>query len=296
LIIADIEGSSGCGSYRASAFFTPEWADACLDMSLDVDAAVKGIFAAGAEGVTVVDFHRTGYNLLSECIDPRVEIRQGYRRGPVPGLGSPAGAELLFLLGLHAASGTNGFLAHTMTSRIRKLTVNGRPLSEAELFSGILAPYGIRPVFFSGCPDACRQARAALPGISTFAAEKPPPHQNAKVDWRCGLQTAAARAMREVHTQPHSPRGPFFCEIRLKPGAARKTAYRWGVKRKHDRLFFDSPNMESLFRELVRIAYFTPILEAAMPISLFLQNLKGRLGLARVRRRHHREGVFSKMC
>jgi D-amino peptidase len=74
LILADIEGSSGCGSYRASSFLTRPWARACEAMSRDVDAVVRALFHAGVSTVTVKDFHRTAYNLLPERIDRRSPV------------------------------------------------------------------------------------------------------------------------------------------------------------------------------------------------------------------------------
>ena len=71
LIIADIEGSSGCWNYRASSFLTKEWSRACLEMTEDVAAVVSALFQAGVREIIVKDFHRTAYNLLSELIDPR---------------------------------------------------------------------------------------------------------------------------------------------------------------------------------------------------------------------------------
>ena len=49
LIIADIEGSSGCWDYRASAFMSPEWARACVAMSSDINSVVDALLAAGVE-------------------------------------------------------------------------------------------------------------------------------------------------------------------------------------------------------------------------------------------------------
>ena len=63
LIVADIEGSSGCWDYRASSYLTPEWARACVAMTLDVSAVVDALFNHGVGHITVKDFHRTGYNL-----------------------------------------------------------------------------------------------------------------------------------------------------------------------------------------------------------------------------------------
>ncbi len=139
LIIADIEGSSGCGSYRASSFPTKPWARACAAMSRDVDALVKGLLDAGVDRVTVKDFHRTGYNLMPELIDRRARIICGYGLGPVPGLGDPGDADAAMMIGMHAAAGTQGFLPHTLTSRLASLVVNGRPLAEVELFAASLA-------------------------------------------------------------------------------------------------------------------------------------------------------------
>ena len=71
LIIADIEGSSGCWNRRASSFMTREWSRACVEMTRDVNAVVQALFNSGVEHIQIKDFHRTGYNLLPELIDPR---------------------------------------------------------------------------------------------------------------------------------------------------------------------------------------------------------------------------------
>lgn len=79
LIVADIEGSSGCWDYRASSFMTPQWARACVAMSLDVRAVVDALFNAGVKQITIKDFHRTGYNLLPEMINANRSKVQGSR-------------------------------------------------------------------------------------------------------------------------------------------------------------------------------------------------------------------------
>jgi D-aminopeptidase len=163
LVIADIEGSSGCWNYGGSSFMTEAWSLACLEMSKDVNAVATALLRAGVERVIVQDFHRTGYNILPEFIDPEVEVRSRYRLGPVPGMGSPGDANAAMFLGMHAASGTKGFLPHTLTSRVSRLEVNGKPLPEVALFSASLAPFGIPPVFFPVVPQrAHRRARPSM--------------------------------------------------------------------------------------------------------------------------------------
>jgi D-aminopeptidase len=288
LIIADIEGSSGCWDYRASSFMTDEWSQACVEMSLDVNAVVRALLDAGVKHVTVKDFHRTGYNLLSELIDPRAQVVLGYKRGPAPGIGDPGNAQAVMFLGLHAASGTEGFMAHTLTSRISWLEVNRKPLAEVELFSASLAPYGLRPIFFSGCPTACAQARAAIRKIDSYPIDKSAGPELFDVEsWRSGLVSAALHSLNNGATEPYTPHGPFQAEVTWRGGeiTAQNLARRWGFDHEGARIFIESDGIHELYRDLIRLCYLTPLTVRILPFGLFLYNLTGRLGLAWARRR-----------
>jgi D-aminopeptidase len=287
LIIADIEGTSGCWSDDASAFKTEAWAKACVEMSLDIDAVVRTLFDAGVSAVTIKDFHRTGYNLLRELIDSRARIVHGYRVGPVPGLGDPDGADILMMIGMHAASGSGGFLCHTLTSRIARLEVNGKLMSEAELFSASLAPHKVRPVFFSGCSTACVQAENVLKRITVYPIDKSGGPGSIDVNkWRAGLAAAAVRSL-DNRTKPYLPEGPFRAVITMKDGAmaAKKIADRWRLERDENSIFVVAGNINGLYYDLIRIAYLTPLIEKIITPSIFLYNLWGRAGLSWVRGR-----------
>ncbi len=287
IIIADIEGSSGCPDYEASSFMTAKWALACLEMTRDVNAVASTLLDAGVR-VTIHDFHRTGYNLIGERIDPRAKLVQGYRQGPVPGLGHPGDAEAVMFIGLHAASGTSGFLAHTLTSRIARLAVNGRPLTEVELFAASLAPYGVRPLFFTGCPVACDQARAAIPGIATFAVHKPfttdgPDAEN----WRQAMARAAINSLKTKAQPPFLPSGPFRAEVRFRDGtvAARQVQSRWDLGRNGNTILLEAETLANLYDDLIKIAYLTPWIQAFLPLGLFLYRLLGIFGITWVKSR-----------
>ncbi len=288
LIVADIEGSSGCWDYAGSAFKTRQWVNACLAMCRDVDVVVKRLVAEGVQQVIVKDFHRTGYNLLPERIDPRCRIVSGYRRGPVPGVGNPSGAEAVMFLGLHAASGTDGFLPHTLTSRISNLLVDGQPLPEIALFASSLAPYGIRPVFFSGCPVACKQAEDVIGGIDTFSIEKSGNVEDFDARrWRQALAAAAANSLQNNRVTPYLPEGPFHATVSMRDGqaVASRLARRWGFEVRGADLLIQAENIDSLYRDLIRLCYLTPLVQRLLPLSLGLFNLQGRIGLAWLRRR-----------
>lgn len=287
LIIADIEGSSGCWSRRGSAWLTAQWREACVEMTRDVNAVVKTLFSAGAASVRVKDFHRTGYNLLAGRIDSRARMMQGYLRGPVPGLGDPGDSQAVMFLGMHAAAGTSGFLAHTLTSRIARLEVNGRPLAEVELFAASLAPFGLRPIFFSGCPVACEQARAAINGIRLYPIDKiGGPHGFDAAAWRSGLARAAAASLNNHLSRPYQPAGPFRAVIKMRDGsqAAQNLAGRWGFEHNGDQIFINSVDIHTLYMQLIRLCYLSPLIERMLPAGLWVYNLWGRLGLFRVRR------------
>ena len=288
LIIADLEGSSGCWNYTASEFLTDEWCQACLEMSRDVNSVVSALFDAGVKTITIKDFHRTGYNLLPELIDSRAEIIHGYRAGPVPGIGDPGPAEAVMFLGMHAASGTEGFMAHTLTSRISWLEVNKKPLAEIELFSASLAPYGVRPIFFSGCPTACAQASAAIRKIDSYPIDKSAGPDLFDADsWRSGLANGALNSLNNGATEPYTPSGPFQAEVTWRGGesAAQKLARRWGFDQEGARIFIEAADIHILYGDLIKLCYLTPLTVRTLPFGLFLYNLTGRLGLAWARRR-----------
>ena len=287
LIIADIEGSSGCWSYRGSSFMTKSWSQACVEMSRDVNAVAQALFDNGVEYIWVKDFHRTGYNLLPELIDPRSEIVHGYREGPVPGIGDPADADAVMFLGMHAASGTNGFLAHTLTARIEQVTVNGKPLPEIELFASSLAPWGIKPIFFSGCPIACRQAAVGIKHISVYPIDKSVgTHPFDAAVWRIGLQKESVKALENNRTVPYEPEGPMRVMVKMRTGsiAAHKMAKRWRLDWHGDQIVLEASDIHDVYLYLIRICYLTPAIEKTLPIGLWVYNLWGRIGLAWVRR------------
>ncbi len=282
LIIADIEGSSGCWSYEASRFLTREWAEACRMMSEDIAAVAPALFRNGVERVTIKDFHRTGYNLMREMIDPRARLVSGYLKGPVPGIGDPGDADAAMFIGFHAASGTEGFLAHTLTSRIARLEINGKLMTELELVSSSLAPFGVTPVFFSGCPVACSQALKVVKNITTHPIEKSKSREEFDaMRWRTSLVKKAVESLNNRSCRFDFPRGPFKAVVSMRDGEkiANKLSRRWGMRYSGKDIIFEADNIHSLYMDLIRICYLTPLIEKHLRPALFLYNLQGRLGL-----------------
>ena len=63
-IHTDLEGASGVNTInQIFPVGSPENLKACLDLTYDTDAAVKGAFDAGADEVYVLDCHGPGNNI-----------------------------------------------------------------------------------------------------------------------------------------------------------------------------------------------------------------------------------------
>ena len=295
LIIADIEGSSGCMSYSASSFNTEEWYDACIDMSMDVRYVTDALFAAGAEQVVIKDFHRTGYNLLPELMNSRARLVSGYKNSPVPGIGSVYGCDAVMFTGMHASSGSGGFLAHTLTSRHGYILADGKSVSELQIFASSLYSHGLRPIFFSGCPEACREAVEAIPGIDVYQVDKSSPLSDRKT-WREGLAAAAVKSLSNPDTVPYIMKTPCNVELKVRDGesAAEKIARRWQLERSCDRIFFSAESFDEFYKILIRISYLTPFIEKILPAALPLFNLFGRFGLSVIRRKRRAE--ITRLC
>jgi hypothetical protein len=66
--------------------------------------------------------------------------------------------------------------------------------------------------------------------------------------------------------------------------AARAVARRWRLQGEGATLRFGVDDLAALFLMLSRICYLRPALLPVLPVALWVSNLKGRLGLAWVRR------------
>lgn len=282
LIISDIEGSSLCRNYEMSSFMTESWPVACLGMSQDVSAVVNTLFNAGVESVTVKDFHRTGYNIFPEYVPKKAKLVQGYKLGPVAGLGDPSPATALVMIGMHAPSGSKGFLAHTLTSRITQLEVNGKLMSEAQLFSASLAPYGIAPLFFSGCPIACHHALQTLEGIRCYPIDKSPNKIKFDVnEWRRALSDKVVSALSNGDVAPYVPEGPFHAVVTMRDGEtiAQAMGKKWKCKTEGANILLECKDIHELYKQLLQLCYLTPIVQKILPIGIQFFNAKGRYGL-----------------
>jgi D-amino peptidase len=263
-IVADLEGSTGAWTKSHTLLATPEWQEARVELTRDINAVVGALFEKRVKGVVVKDFHRTGYNLIPAYLDKRVKLVSGYYTGPAIGYGKLHGADFALFVGLHAAGGNaKGFLAHTLTSRIAEILVNGKRTCEAELFATVLSAFQVPVAFFSGCPAACQEVKERMNWVMTCAIEKDPfifqePNKRkesilrAREDLRKSiLEIPAVEGLPLFSLNP-----PFDCQVTFQEEKEARRMNSWSFPQEGKIIRFHSGTFLEMYANLLKIAYF----------------------------------------
>lgn len=173
LISADMEGTCGVSSWvhvtpPEGAFGEPssqvEYERARLRMTREVNAAIEGALAGGAEEVLVNDSHDGMRNLVGEELHPDCR----YISGNDKPLGMMQGVDLegigaIFYTGYHAKAGTPGApLAHTWTGWLNDVRFDGVSTGEFGINAAIAGHFGVPVVLVTGDDQAVPQTQAFL--------------------------------------------------------------------------------------------------------------------------------------
>jgi D-amino peptidase len=200
LISADMEGATGVTWPGDVQPGTEQWQRCRRMFTSDVNAAIAGFFASGADEVLVSEAHATMRNLLLEDLDRRAVMLTGRHKelSMVEGIQDPA-VEAVAFLGYHAAAGAEGVLAHTyLANSITSVRINGQVGSEGRLNACVAAEFGVPVVLVTGDDRACADAAGYAPGaltvavkecVSRYAAICKPPEETA-----AAIAAAAAEA------------------------------------------------------------------------------------------------------
>lgn len=172
LLIADLEGVAGVDRVEALVAGGEGYPAACALLSEEVAAAARGLLDAGFERVRVSDSHRSGSDAPN--IDPAampggVELCFG---GDAFGPELFDGVSAAACLGMHAAAGTRGFAAHTISVHCA-VFAGKRSLSETELFLGLCAGQGVPVVFVSGDDVLAAALKGRVHTVTTKRALSP---------------------------------------------------------------------------------------------------------------------------
>ncbi len=150
-ISVDMEGIGGIGTSAMVRSSGKDYALGREFMTAEVNAVVSAIFDGGPAEILVNDSHGDMQNLLHARLDERVEYIQGNIKplGMVQGL--DASFDAAIFLGYHARAGTgNAFLAHTGSSAVKGLWLNGVEVGEGGLNAHFAGAHGVPIILASG--------------------------------------------------------------------------------------------------------------------------------------------------
>jgi len=173
LISADMEGTCGVVSWvqvtppeygGSEPTAAGEYERARARMSREVNAAIEGALAGGAEEVIVNDSHDGMRNLLPDELHPSCRFVSGSDKplGMVQGV-DLAGVGAVFYTGYHAKAGTPAApLAHTWTGWVQDVRFDGRSTGEFGINAAVAGHFGVPVTLVTGDDKAVAQTRDLL--------------------------------------------------------------------------------------------------------------------------------------
>ena len=224
-VLSDMEGVSGIVKPEQITGGDPMYLEARRLYTEEINAAVRGAKAAGADEIVVVDCHGAGggwtfNSLIAEDLHPACEwvVQEDWTDYTAF---LEAGCDAALLVGMHAMAGTRlGNFNHTISGRdYQRLWFNGTEVGETGVNAALCGTWGCPIALVTGDQAACDEATALLGADLTTVAVKQglgsvSARMIAPVRARELIEEGARRALSNLEAvaayEPGSP-----CEIRV---------------------------------------------------------------------------------
>ena len=232
-VVTDAEGVAGiCRQDQTD----PKTQELQKLLTGEINAAVEGFYAGGADEVIVWDGHDGSQTLSALTIHPRARLLMGYP-GVLMTLDQHYAA--IAFVGQHArANSMRGVLAHSYSSLgIQTILVNGKPVGEIESLAAMAGAFDTPVIFLSGDQAAADDLHAIVPAAEVAVVKQ------GLADYAClslsapeaqaRIREGAMAAMKKIGTiKPYKIAGPVSVQIeytaRNVPGPDAR--YRQGVE------------------------------------------------------------------
>ncbi len=164
-ISADMEGTSGVVHSDQTDPSYPEYQHYRKTMLAEVNAAIEGALAAGAQEILVNDSHWNMRNLIIEDLNSAATLLSGSPKPYSMMTGIDGGFDAAFFTGYHARAGSAfGNLDHTYTgpNQVQGVWLNGVEVGEYGLNAALAGYFGVPVVLITGDQTVCAQAKELL--------------------------------------------------------------------------------------------------------------------------------------
>jgi D-aminopeptidase len=175
-VMTDMEGVAGVMDHDnwcqpAGATYPGRYYDLGRQLlTEEANAAVDGLWDAGADDIVVADAHGAG-GINPLLLDRRAKLMRGWPE--VYPFGLDASFDAVVWVGQHAKASTPyAHLAHTQWFNYIDLTINGVSIGEFGQIALCAGELGVPALFGAGDEAFCREAQALIPGILTVAVKQ----------------------------------------------------------------------------------------------------------------------------
>ena len=174
-----MEGVAGIVKWEQVTGGDPMYKEGRRLYTEEINAAVRGAKAAGADEILVMDHHGAGKgwsfnSLIPDRLDPDCEyVVQSSWTEYSEFLED--GCDACLLIAMHARAGTpDGVMNHTVSGQAwRNLWFNGALVGETGINAALCGHWGCPVVLVTGDEATCREARELLgEGLTTVAVKK----------------------------------------------------------------------------------------------------------------------------
>ncbi|MCL4489462.1 MAG: M55 family metallopeptidase [Chloroflexi bacterium] len=164
-ISADMEGISGVVHPDQTDPTHLEYPRARKLMIGEVNAAIEGALAAGAEEILVNDSHWNMRNLMIEDLHPAAVLLSGSPKPYSMMTGIEPGFDAVFFIGYHARAGSApANIDHTYSDGdvVQNVWLNGTAMGEYGLNAALAGYFGVPVALIAGDQTVCGQAKELL--------------------------------------------------------------------------------------------------------------------------------------
>lgn len=240
----------------------------CELMLAEVNAAIAGAVAAGADEVLVNDSHGAMFNLDPRALRAPATYLSGRHKPRYMMQGLEAGFDAVFMVGYHGSiSGVGSVLSHTYNPEvISAVLLNGRPVGESGINALVAADLGVPIALVTGDAATRDEVVGVAPGcvtvctkesVTRFAAHHLRPDESCRL-----IEEAAHRAVTAVAAGGIRPPGidmPATLELDLQTADMAEVAS-WvkGVERTDTRTVrIAGTSGVAMFQSFVALTYIT---------------------------------------
>lgn len=224
---------------------SPKYRYGLQQLTLEVNAAVRGCFDAGATEVRVLDGHgrNRGKGFLKELLDPRAKQVHISSYKPLRWEGLDETVDALAFIGQHAMAGTlNGFLDHTGNPKtLCRHKINGQEIGELSELTLYAGAWGVPIIYASGDEALCVEAKTLFPHVITTPTKRGTAWATCDLyppdEVRNNIQRDIAQAVKLTDkSKAWRVQGPIEVEVEWAyTGLADQIAKYPGVRRPHPR-------------------------------------------------------------